>query len=264
MKTPLLFLCVLFLLGACHNKTTKKDGKEEQAKRSVLDMQVLRMSMQGPVSLNFSPDGTLGVDFGNDSTIEVVSNYAVSNDTITFTDLEGVTCPGPGVYKMYQTDYYISFDLITDTCSGRVKSTMGFWVYPDFSEKLQQLNEALARSGADPALYLNRARMYMATADPQQAREDFTAYLDVDSTDSRVYINRAGTWFPDRMDMVITDCNKVIDLDPENKNAWFLRGLAKYSIGMEEEGCADFQKAIDLGFSVLKQAESERCKEFWE
>ncbi|MFC0875837.1 tetratricopeptide repeat protein [Saccharicrinis sp. FJH2] len=263
MKTPLLLFVFLLTMFGCKNTSKKSETKHDSETITSLDMQILRMSMQGPVSLNFNTDGTVDVDFGNDSTVEVTSLYSVQGDTIIFTDKDGISCPGPGIYTMNKNDYYVSFDLIDDTCGGRVKSTMGFWVYPDFTEKLQHLNEQLAEEAPEPDLYLDRARIYMATANPQMARNDFSTYLDIDSANARVYINRAGTWFPDKLNEAIVDCNKAIELEPDNKNAYFLRGLAKYTTGNEEEGCADFKKAIEQGFTVLKVAEKERCKGYW-
>jgi len=65
------------------------------------------------------------------------------------------------------------------------------------------------------------------------------------------------------MEGAVSDCNKAIALDPENKNAFFLRGLAHYELGRKEQACEDFSKAINLGFSILRIAEKQRCAEFW-
>ncbi len=61
----------------------------------------------------------------------------------------------------------------------------------------------------------------------------------------------------------VDDCNKAIALEPDNKNAYFLRGLAKYELGEKEQACEDFSRAIELGFSILRIAEEQRCAEFW-
>ncbi|NCC88511.1 MAG: tetratricopeptide repeat protein, partial [Clostridia bacterium] len=98
---------------------------------------------------------------------------------------------------------------------------------------------------------------------PQMAKDNFDQYLSTDSLDARVYVNRAGTRFPGDLSGVIQDCSKAIALDPQNKNAYFLRGLAHYELGQKEQGCRDFEKAIELGFSVLRIAEQERCIDFW-
>jgi tetratricopeptide (TPR) repeat protein len=172
-------------------------------------------------------------------------------------------CEGYGQYKVYQTDYYVSFDLIDDDCNGRIKTTMGFWTKPGFNNFLDQLEKEISNS-PKPDLYLNRARIYMAIGKSELAKADFDAYILKDTSNARAYLNRAGTRFPEDLEGVVIDCNKAIAIEPGNKNAFFLRGLARYDLGEEEEGCEDFQKAIELGFAILRMAEQEKCIEFWD
>ncbi len=54
------------------------------------------------------------------------------------------------------SDYYIVFDLIEDNCAGRLRSTMGFWVRPDFNDLLSKLSDDIANA-ADPEDLTNRA-----------------------------------------------------------------------------------------------------------
>ncbi len=229
----------------------------------MLEGEWVRFSPMGPISLVFKSDGTVEGDLGRDNSIDIVSEYSLVDGKIIFHDREGVTCPGDGIYKVYFGLHYMAFDLVEDECAGRLKSTMGFWVRPDFEEKIKDLTQQIA-ARPEPDLYLNRARMYMAIGKSYEAGKDFDCYLSHDSTSARVYVNRAGTRFPTDMEGVIADCNRAIALEPENKNAYFLRGLALFETGLKEEACADFQKAIELGFTILRVAENERCSEFWE
>ena len=223
----------------------------------------VRIGPAGPFALHFKTNGMVEGDFGNDQTIEIVSSYNIEGDQVTFHDREGVTCPEAGIYRVYVTDYYMALDLIGDDCAGRLRSTMGFWVRPEFNDLLAELSGKIDDS-ADPVDYLNRARMLMAIGEPDRARQDFDRYIEHDSTDARVYVNRAGARMPGDLQGVVEDCNKAIALEPDNKNACFLLGLALYGLGREEEACAEFYRAIELGFTVLKEAEYERCSTYWE
>jgi hypothetical protein len=222
----------------------------------------VRIGPAGPFVLHFKTNGLVEGDFGNDQTIEIISAYSIEGDQVTFHDREGVTCPEPGVYRIHVTDYYMALDLIGDHCAGRLRSTMGFWVRPEFKEMLTELSAKIDAS-ADPVDYLTRARMLMAIGEPERARQDFDRYINYDSTDAHVYVNRAGARMPDDLQGVVDDCNKAIVLEPDNRNAYFLRGLALYGLGREEKACADFFRAIELGFEVLKEAEYEKCSTFW-
>jgi len=223
----------------------------------------VRLTQNGPVGLEFQLNGKVEVDFGIDETINVVSEYEIRNDTIYFNDKEGEMCPEPGIYKLDVTDSYLALDLIDDLCTGRIKITMGFWTRPDFDNLISDISQNITVSN-DPELYLKRARIALALGKSKEARSDLDIYIKNDSTSGRVYLNRAATRFPHDIEGALYDCNKAIELEPNNKNAWFLRGLANYELGHKEKACSDFSRAIDLGFSILKIAEEQRCREYWD
>lgn len=267
MYSLIILTAVLF---SCNQKPEKKqenqtDTVSEQTKKTgqALSGKYVRIGHSGPIALNFKDDGTVESDLGNDNTVDIVSTYRISGDTIFFVDMEGKTCPDTGMYIMHQTEYYTAFDLIQDNCGGRIKSAFGFWVKPDFESRLTKLNKTI-ENNPTPELHLNRARMLMAVAKPQEARMDFDEYLKHDTLNARVYINRAATRFPNDWQGIVDDCNKAIDLSPDSKNAYFLKGIALYSLGKQEEACESFSKAIDLGFTILKTAEQNKCAQYWE
>jgi hypothetical protein len=223
----------------------------------------VRISPAGPIAITFKTDGILEGDFGNDQSVEITSAYSIEGGHITFFDREGVACPEKGTYAIDLTDHYLALDLVEDNCAGRVRSTMGFWVRPDFKDLLAALSGQMEGS-ADPGDYLNRARMYLAVGRSEQARQDLDRYLEHHPEDARALVNRAGTRMPTDLQGVMEDCNNAIELDPDHKNAYFLRGLALYGLGKKEAACADFHRAVELGFTVLKEAEYDKCSEYWE
>jgi len=263
MKTKLILL--IFVIGffyACNQKNKQAEQVISQSDNSLVGKWV-KVGQTGPVCFDFKNNGLFEGDFGNDQTVDVVAKYELSGDTLKLIDKEGQMCQGVGKYLVYQSKYYISIDLIDDECGGRVKTTMGFWTKPNFKDFIKTLDEEIEKS-PNPDLYLSRARVHLATGMIKKAKDDFDKYLLNDTLDARVFINRAGTRFPNDLEGVVSDCNKAIALDANSKNAYFLRGLARYELGEEEQGCKDFSKAIELGFSVLRIAEQERCAEFWD
>ncbi len=187
----------------------------------------------------------------------------VVGDTISFRDIKGEICPEAGKYRIFIRDEYVAFDMLEDACGGRIKNTNGYWTRPDYQEKLKALDEKIG-DDPDPGFLLTRARIYLSISQSKNAKADLDQYIQQDSTNARAFINRAATCFPKDMEGALADCNKAIGLEPDNKNAWFLRGLALYELGRKEEACADFAIAIELGFDILRIAEQEKCKEFWE
>ncbi|MBW6535310.1 MAG: tetratricopeptide repeat protein [Mariniphaga sp.] len=259
IKTILIFLLILLF---SESKNICAENNFQSIEKEFIRGKWVRMTQSGPVGFEFLKDGTVNVDFGIDGTVEVVSEFEMRNDTIFFNDEKGEMCPESGRYKMDVTNFYASFDLVDDMCNGRIKMTMGFWAKPNFEELLGELSQNISETEKSD-LYLSRARIYLALGKSNEAKNDLDVYLEQNSDDSRALINRAGTLFPDDMEGVISDCNKAIELDPENKNAWFLRGLAFWELGFKEKACNDFTRAIELGFSILRIAEEQRCSEYW-
>ncbi len=265
MKTTNTIIALLIpaIFMACSQKQAKeKDQPTKNNAEYTMSATWLRMSPQGPVKMQFKENGKATIDFGNDQSVEVTSTYTINGDTIKFTDENGQMCPAPGTYLMDETPYYMAFDVLNDTCNGRIKTTTGFWTKPNFRELLDTLDKQIAARN-EAELNLMRGRLYMATGNSVKARADFDKYIATDSTNFRVFTNRAATQFPTDMEGALADCESAIALNPEYKNAWFLRGLALYEMGRKEEACESFSRAIELGFSVLRRAEKQKCAAFW-
>ena len=260
MKKVLIILTVTITVFLFSGQQT---NGEDSINKSNLTGKWITMGPMGTKSLTFKENGLIEYNFGDDNNVELVTEYKIIQDTIIFNDKEGFTCPNTGKYKLFVNEYYIAFDLIEDNCGGRIKNTMGFWVRPNYEELLEELSYKISQTGK-PEYYLKRARMYIALGQSQKAKSDLDYYVENGQVNARVYINRAGTQMPDHPEGVISDCDKAINLDEKNKNAFFLKGLALYSLDKKEEACQNFTKAIDLGFSILRIAEKQRCAEFWE
>lgn len=261
-RIQFFFTIIVATVLSCNTNENQKKQIGIDPENSVTGKWI-RMGPTGPIGFNFKDNGLIETDFNNDDKIDVVTKYELSGDTIKFIDKEGKMCQTNGQYKMYLTEYYLSFDLLNDDCGGRIKTTMGFWTKPTFNDLIKELDYKISKSNS-PKLHLNRARIFMAMGRVNKAREDFDTYLLTDSLDARVYVNRAATRFPNDLIGVVSDCNKAISIEPENKNAYFLRGLSRYELGEKELGCDDFTNAIELGFSVLRIAEQEKCAAYWD
>ena len=45
----------------------------------------------------------------------------------------------------------------------------------------------------------------------------------------------------------VADFTRVIELEPNNANAYYYRGLSRITLGMKNSGCLDLSKAGELG-----------------
>lgn len=135
MKAKLIFMIIL-TTGILFASSTDIEYNNQTITKSdnTLIGKWVRIGQTGPICFDFKDNGMVEGDSGNDQTVDVIAGYELSGDTIKFFDKEGQMCEGNGQYMVFQTGYYVSFDLIDDDCSGRIKTTMGFWTRPDFNE----------------------------------------------------------------------------------------------------------------------------------
>ena len=262
--TSILFVLILISVSCTKSKKNSfnnPDGISKPQDTTVIGVWK-RMSPNGPIKMTFTENGQVETDLGSDGIVEFVSTYKKVNDTIEFNDPKAKTCFEPGKYKIYHNGYTLSFDLVDDMCNNRIKSTMGFWVPVNHKKVMKNLSKSIKKTN-DINEVLNRGRMYLSLGKSYEAKRDFDFYLKKDSLDPRVYINRAASRFPNGLRGVIEDCDKAIALNSKLKNAFFLRGLAHYSLGERKKACDDFNKSIELGFEILKEAEYNKCKSYW-
>lgn len=159
--------------------------------------------------------------------------------------------------------YFISIMLVLISCSKSTESkcqTAGMSEAPD-----HPIEGKWVRMGHDgPDDHVERGRVYLALGESTKARSDFDIFINSDSTNARVYLNRAATNFPYALEAVISDCDKALTINPGLKNAYFMRGIALYETGRRQRACDDFERAIELGFAILREAEANRCSEYWD
>lgn len=262
LRPAVLLVVILLVIMACQPQTIEQKKQSSDAMQAEIVDTWIRVSPLGPIKMFFYNDSTVRADFGGDGSIDLVSHYTFSGDTLFLSDLSGVACPESGVYLLNKTKYYRSLDMIRDDCGGRIKFILGFWTTEQHSE-LEQALTAQINSGGSMALHLDRARIHLALGNSSAALKDLDRYLQSDTSNARAYLNRAATKMPYDLPGVVADCNRAIDLDARNMHAFFLRGLAQYDLGNQALACDDFQTAIDFGFSVLRVAEAQKCAEFW-
>ena len=261
-----LLVLVLFITTSCNPESGKdeEDYPTDDSPPSFLIGKWVRQAPMGPISMNFKKNGLVETDFGNDNTVNIVAKYAVNGDQISFVDQKGNMCSSQGTYKIVRGEYFLAFDLEADRCAGRIKSIMAFWVRPKFSDTIEKISESIFEDPVNSELYLERARVFMALGRSENAKPDLDVYLQANPEDARAWLHRAAVVFPGDPESTLADCTRSLELDPKNKNTWFMKGLALYDLGKFDEACQAFETAIDLGFSVLREAEWDKCSQFWE
>jgi len=85
-------------------------------------------------------------------------------------------------------------------------------------------------------------------------KEDYSKYRsDLYSQRARVKLNLK------QYNALILDCNKALQINKENKQAFYFRGIAKIELNQKESGCLDLSKVGELGQMDAYDAIKEYC-----
>lgn len=102
--------------------------------------------------------------------------------------------------------------------------------------------------------------IYAKEGGHSKAISHFTNSIRSKNSDDKTYFNRAISYYElDNFQNSISDLNRAIELNGEIAEYFVLRGQVKITIGQNDEGCNDFQKAKALGFKNIKAAINEFC-----
>ncbi|MBN1756379.1 tetratricopeptide repeat protein [bacterium] len=176
--------------------------------------------------LKLKPDSTFGADMIDDDELEVYGTYSVKGNVMTFTDKGGdYACLNKqGIYEVLGFEDELILKLLEDPCAGRGEQMKGTWI------NLQRYQREIDR---------------------------FTLLIQNNPLNAAFYENRAtyrGLFLKD-LDGAMEDYNKAIELNPNFAQAYFNRGLARYSIQDKEGACQDWHTALELGFSEREGVE---------
>jgi tetratricopeptide (TPR) repeat protein len=95
--------------------------------------------------------------------------------------------------------------------------------------------------------YTERGRAYVVMAKYEQALNDLSTSLKIDSTNALAWNNRGSCYAGlGNIRQAVFDFSKAIELDPEYAFAYSNRGIEYFKVGERELAFADFDQAIEL------------------
>lgn len=133
--------------------------------------------------------------------------------------------------------------------------------------KLNNLNESIADCNKTLEIIPNFVLAYnvrgiakMKLKEQFGALQDFNKSIEIDKDFASAYNSRGLVKAAlEDIDGAINDINKAIQIEPKNEVFYISRGGINFFNGNKEEGCQDFQKAKDLGFSDAQTLINKFC-----
>ena len=129
----------------------------------------------------------------------------------------------------------------------------------EYKEAIKDYDKTIELNGTFSAAYYNRALAKNYLKDYKGAIEDYSVALELDSTNIQALNNRGlAKKALEDYDGALEDYTKAINLNESFASAYFNRGSIK--VLMEENGCEDFRKALDLGNYKAMEYLDKYCK----
>lgn len=120
----------------------------------------------------------------------------------------------------------------------------------DLEKAMKLYNKAIEIDPTYVKALNSRGATYMQQENYSLAEKDFTTALLYAEDDFVMYRNRCNTRLNlDKLEDALTDCNKSIQLKPDQMQAYFYRGLLRSEREEHQEAIFDFSKAIEFGGS---------------
>ena len=128
-----------------------------------------------------------------------------------------------------------------------------------YKEAIKDYDKAIELNKSFSEAFYNRGLAKNYLNDYKGAIEDYTKSLELDSTNIQALNNRGlAKKALDDFDGALEDYTKAIKLNESFATAYFNRGSVK--VLMEENGCEDFKKALDLGNYKAMEYIDKYCK----
>lgn len=128
-----------------------------------------------------------------------------------------------------------------------------------YKEAIKDYSKTIELNNSFAAAYYNRALAKNYLKDFKGAIEDYTKALELDSTNIQALNNRGlAKKALEDYNGAVEDYTKAISLNESFASAYFNRGSVL--VLMEENGCEDFRKALDLGNFKAMEYIDKYCK----
>lgn len=131
----------------------------------------------------------------------------------------------------------------------KVDEAMKLWYDDKNDEAIALLTEAATLNPADPEIFAKRAFIYVGLGEYKNAAYDAGKVLELDPNNATaLWIRGAANLSAGNGSKAIDDLNAAICLDPKSKYAYYFHGIYHKHIGDKKRAREDFLQAKELGF----------------
>ncbi|MBI9077247.1 MAG: tetratricopeptide repeat protein [Desulfatibacillum sp.] len=123
-----------------------------------------------------------------------------------------------------------------------------YWTLKRYNEAIEDFSQAIEMDTASAPTFINRGNVYADMNEMDKAIQDYTQAIDLDANNGLAYSNRGLAWSAlKRFDMAIPDLDKAIELGHEGiYKSLMKRGVIRFGTKDYEGAVEDFSRIIQL------------------
>ena len=134
-------------------------------------------------------------------------------------------------------------------------------ILKDYSGAIEDYSIVVKLNPKDAIAYLNIGNLEHNIKNYQAALSDFNTAILLDSTNAIAFVRRSNTkdYLKDYSGSIL-DAEMAIGLEPTFAEAYYIKAFPEFHVGMKERACADWAKALNMGYRKAKYEIQEKCK----
>ena len=116
-----------------------------------------------------------------------------------------------------------------------------------YDREIKKLDVSIEKDSKNADAFYNRARLYAARGDLQQAQRDYSKALEINNKHDSAYYNRGLVYVRmEKYDLAVKDFDAAIRLEPSASDAYCNRGNANFQLGKNDSAIEDFTTALKI------------------
>jgi serine/threonine protein kinase/TolA-binding protein len=123
-----------------------------------------------------------------------------------------------------------------------------------YHESKKDIDKLLSLQPGNKENYYKRAFIFNKLGNPDLAAKDLDIILAIDPKEDRARSNLSRIYLKQSADKIekkdykasLAYCAKLLEIDPQNGKAFYIKGFAEYALGRKEAALVDFKKSLRL------------------
>jgi tetratricopeptide (TPR) repeat protein len=124
------------------------------------------------------------------------------------------------------------------------------------------LDTAISFNNQKPHYFYHRANLKLKATAIDEAFADYEKALSLEPRYEAAWMKKGLILQQkNRIREALIAYNKAIELNDKNAKAYYYRAMIMLQVGMPDKGCADLEKAADLGYRAAEKAQNQYCSQ---